>query len=92
VNFYRDADILIHDCQYTKEEYFSSKIGWGHSFFEHAIDTAIEAQVKKVILFHHDPSRTDDELLSFQKAYCTRKHGKSSLEVVIAKEGMEMEL
>ena len=60
LDFYRGADILIHDAQYTKKEYFSSKIGWGHSFFEHAIASATAAGVKKVVLFHHAPSRTDE--------------------------------
>ena len=92
LNFYRGADILIHDCQYTKEEYFSSKIGWGHSFFEHAIDSARKAKVKKVILFHHDPSRTDSQLCELEKQYCNPKNGNFPLEIVIAREGMELEL
>jgi hypothetical protein len=90
LDFYRDADILIHDCQYTKEEYISSKIGWGHSFFEHAIDSALEANVKKIVLFHHDPLRTDHELFELEK-HCQKHFGNhSDLEIIVAKEGMEI--
>jgi phosphoribosyl 1,2-cyclic phosphodiesterase len=92
LDFYRDADILIHDCQYTKEEYISSKIGWGHSFFEHAVDSALAANVKKVALFHHDPLRTDKELIALEK-YCRKlMNNRRDLEIVVAKEGMEIEL
>ena len=90
LNFFRGADILIHDCQYTKEEYFSSKIGWGHSFFEHAIDSALESKVKKIVLFHHDPQRTDQELLALEKHYREHMNKQSALEIVVAKEGMEI--
>jgi len=92
LNFYRDADILIHDCQYTKQEYFSSKKGWGHSFVEHAIDSALEANVKKVILFHHDPLRTDKELLELEKYCQAHFSNRSDLEIMVAKEGMEIVL
>jgi phosphoribosyl 1,2-cyclic phosphodiesterase len=92
LDFYRDADILVHDCQYTKEEYISSKIGWGHSFFEHAIDSALAANVKKVVLFHHDPLRTDKELILLEKNCKKLVKNQRDLNIVVAKEGMEMEL
>ncbi len=57
--FIRDADLLIHDAQYTAAEY-SAKIGWGHSTIEYVIDMAAAANVRHVALFHHDPARTDD--------------------------------
>jgi phosphoribosyl 1,2-cyclic phosphodiesterase len=85
LDFYRDADILIHDCQYTKEEYFSSKIGWGNSFFEHAIDSAFKANVKKIVLFHHDPLRTDQELFELEKHCQEHFGGQSDLEIIVAK-------
>lgn len=75
---------------YTKEEYFSSKTGWGHSFFEHAIDSALKANVKKIVLFHHDPLRTDQDLFKLEKN-CHKHFGnQSDLEIVVAKEGMEI--
>ena len=72
------------------EEYFSSKIGWGHSYFEHAIDSALKAEVKKIVLFHHDPLRTDKELLALEKHFCDLMHNQSTLEIIVAREGMEI--
>ena len=57
----KEADLLIHDAQYTKEEY-ESRVGWGHSAFEDAYRFAKLADVKQLVLFHHDPSRTDRQL------------------------------
>jgi phosphoribosyl 1,2-cyclic phosphodiesterase len=90
LDFFHGADILIHDCQYTKKEYFASKIGWGHSYFEHAIDSAREAGVKKIVLFHHDPPRTDQELFALEERYHERMENQSALEIIVAKEGMEI--
>ncbi len=61
-DFFRGADLLIHDAQYTNEEWNNEKLGWGHSSFEYVIETAAAAGVKKLILTHHDPERTDDQL------------------------------
>jgi phosphoribosyl 1,2-cyclic phosphodiesterase len=57
----QDADILIHDAQYTQEEYEKFK-GWGHSTWAEAISVARDANVKQVILLHHDPSHDDDKV------------------------------
>ena len=57
----RDADVLIHDAQYTDAEY-PPKIGWGHSPLSFVIRTALAARVKRLVLFHHDPLRSDDQL------------------------------
>lgn len=88
--FFSDADILIHDAQYTKDEYFDSKIGWGHSYFEGVIDKAAKANVKKLILFHHDPLRTDTELTLLEKKFCKNK--KNGMEIIIAREGTVFKL
>jgi len=53
-----DADIFFYDCQYTPEEYESKK-GWGHSTWKVGVDIAKEANVKKLVLFHHDPEHDD---------------------------------
>ena len=58
----RGVDILIHDAQYSRAELMQSKQGWGHSAWEDVIDLARAAQVQQVFLFHHDPTRTDEEL------------------------------
>ncbi len=61
VEICRGADLLLHDAQYTDAEYAQTR-GWGHSRFVDAVDLAIEAGVRRLGLFHHDPDRTDDEL------------------------------
>ena len=55
------VDLLIHDAQYTAEEY-PSHIGWGHSALPDAIRFAAAASVKRLVLFHHDPSHSDAQL------------------------------
>jgi len=50
--FFKDADILVHDTQYTHKEYLAGKTGWGHSSFEWAINSAHKAGVKHLGLFH----------------------------------------
>jgi phosphoribosyl 1,2-cyclic phosphodiesterase len=55
------ADILIYDAQYTPEEY-PSKVGWGHSTWQAGADLARAAGVPQLVLFHHDPGRTDAAL------------------------------
>ncbi len=59
VGFVRDADLLVHDAQYLEEEY-PAKVGWGHSTVEYAVDVAVAADVARLALYHHDPTRTDD--------------------------------
>jgi ribonuclease BN (tRNA processing enzyme) len=54
----QNADILIHDAQYTPEEYPRFK-GYGHSTWEEAVKVARECNVKRLILFHHDPNHDD---------------------------------
>jgi phosphoribosyl 1,2-cyclic phosphodiesterase len=57
----RRADVLIHDAQYTQAER-NERMGWGHSSVPEAIDFARAAQASKLVLFHHDPARTDDQM------------------------------
>lgn len=56
------ADVLIHDSQYTPEEYEQHHRGWGHSTWSDAVDAASAAGVGRLILFHHDPTRSDQAL------------------------------
>ncbi|MFQ3547100.1 MAG: MBL fold metallo-hydrolase [Termitinemataceae bacterium] len=91
LRFYKDADVLIHDTQYTKKEYEAGKLGWGHSSYEHAINSGHKAGVKQLILFHHDPNRTDDQLAELEKEYKARIAGKTSMQVMMAQEGMVIE-
>jgi phosphoribosyl 1,2-cyclic phosphodiesterase len=57
----RGADLLIHDSQYTPQEY-AEHVGWGHSSLPQALAFAAKAEVKKVVTFHHDPDHNDDTL------------------------------
>jgi phosphoribosyl 1,2-cyclic phosphodiesterase len=55
------ADLLIHDAQYTDEEY-ADRVGWGHSTVSHALDFAAAARVRRLLPFHHDPSHSDHQI------------------------------
>jgi phosphoribosyl 1,2-cyclic phosphodiesterase len=93
VDFCRGADLLVHDSQYTMEEY-PSHVGWGHNVPEVAVDTAILAGVKRLVLFHHDPEHTDEQLdamLEMARARA-RRMGAAHLEVVSAQDGLELKL
>ncbi|RKY83409.1 MBL fold metallo-hydrolase [candidate division KSB1 bacterium] len=61
VEFSSGADLLIHDAEYTEEEY-KSKVSWGHSIYTDALKLALDAKVKKFGLFHHNQDRVDNEL------------------------------
>jgi phosphoribosyl 1,2-cyclic phosphodiesterase len=56
-----DTDLLIHDSQYSGDEY-ACHCGWGHSSLEQALDFGTLAQVKRMVSFHHDPDHTDADL------------------------------
>jgi CheY-like chemotaxis protein len=93
VDFLADADLVIHDAQYTREEYAGGKTGWGHSPMEYVVDVAARAGVKRLALFHHDPSHDDDQLDRLVAA-CQRRaeaHG-ADLAVFGAAEGQTVEL
>jgi phosphoribosyl 1,2-cyclic phosphodiesterase len=87
LEFIAGADLLIHDAQYTAKEYMASKIGWGHSSIESAINNAYRAKAKKLLLFHHDPNRTDTELQELELFYQAKVSGRSELRVEVAREG-----
>ncbi len=64
------ADVLIYDAQYTPEEYAGetgrSKVGWGHSTFAAGCEVARSAGVSDLVLFHHDPQRTDEQVAAIE--------------------------
>ena len=91
--FMAGADIVLHDAQYTQKEYLKGRRGWGHSSIEWAINAAARAGVKRLILIHHDPERTDDqldELLTlYREAIAVKSpQGKPRLIIEFAREGM----
>jgi phosphoribosyl 1,2-cyclic phosphodiesterase len=92
IEFCRDADVLIHDAQYTKAEYEEARKGWGHSTFEHAVETAIAANTKQLFFFHHDPQRTDEALSAIEKEWQENFPLASGPKVYVAREGVEIKL
>ena len=84
VEFCRDADLLIHDAQYTDEE-LKAHQGWGHSSYSQAIEVAKLANVKQLIFTHHDPDH-DDAFLSKMELHCQSIFPNC----MMAKEGMEI--
>jgi phosphoribosyl 1,2-cyclic phosphodiesterase len=92
VEFARDASVLIHDAMYTGAEYMDHR-GWGHSSYRDAVDFAIAAGVETLVLFHHEPDRTDQglrDMLALCHQMVAERSG--SVRVIAAAEGMTMEL
>ena len=86
--FAKDADLLIHDSQYTTEDYLSvvsPKQGFGHSTFDMAYDTASAANVKRLAFFHFDPSYNDEKLTFLEDFYKNKNKN-----YFFAKEGLEI--
>lgn len=90
VDFVGDADLLIHDSMYTDEEY-PSRTGWGHSTFEQSLRLAEEGGVGELLFFHHDPTRTDEQLDTIVSRMQDEASG-SGVEVSAAMEGKIYEL
>jgi ribonuclease BN (tRNA processing enzyme) len=86
VELSRDADLLIHDAQLTAEE-VPAEAAWGHAAAEYAVGLAARAGARRVALFHHKPSRTDDQLDAIG-----RRFAGSPLPVLVAAEGLSVEL
>ena len=92
VEFLAGADLVIHDAQYSLDEY-SQKTGWGHSPAEWAVDYALAAGAKRLALTHHDPLR-DDQAVDRLVEVCRRRSRAAGdgLEVFGAAEGQALEL
>src|ERR1700757_1124297 len=92
VEFLRDCDVAILDAQYTDAEY-ERHVGWGHSPLSSVVLLALDANVKRVLLFHHDPSHDDDMLdrMVEQAQELVRKSGKTMV-IEGAREGAEIRL
>ena len=90
IEFAKGADLLIHDSQYTTQEYSSSispRQGFGHSTFKMAIETAKLAKVKQLALFHYDPTYDDNFLKSIEDDIL-----KNNENVFFSREGLEVTL
>jgi phosphoribosyl 1,2-cyclic phosphodiesterase len=81
----RDADVLLHDAQYSATEYHSH-VGWGHSSIDHAVAFALASNVHRLVLFHHDPGHTDAHL-EIMCAEAAAKWTADSPPPVLAAEG-----
>ncbi len=89
-DFVRDSDVLILDAQYDVAEY-ESHVGWGHSCMEDSVAFAIEAGVKRLFLFHHDPDHTDEIISRFvARGREIALEKGSKLIVEAAREGLEV--
>ena len=90
IEFAQGADMLIHDAQYLHGEYYSktkSKTGWGHSTIEMAAEVAVKAQVKQLVLFHHEPQHDDAAMRRIARL------SKSLFpDAIVAYQGLELKL
>ena len=85
--FVEGADVLIHDAQYTQDEYSDAKQGFGHSSTMMATEAASEAHVGRLVLFHHEPTHDDEKLDALQEE--AREH---FAQTSAAYEGLEIDL
>lgn len=84
------AEVLLHDAQYTEEEY-PQRIGWGHSSVAHVVAFAAVSDVRRLVMFHHDPMHSDDQLEVILERARELYDGRGA-EPVLAHEGMELDL
>ncbi len=92
LDFIRGADVLIHDAQYTPDDYILKR-GWGHSCYIDTVNFAIDAGVKVLYLFHHDPAHDDARIAEIHRhSLQIISERRSSLECTIAREGMVVTL
>jgi phosphoribosyl 1,2-cyclic phosphodiesterase len=86
------VDLLIHDAQYTPDE-FAQKSHWGHCTVEYAVAVAHETRVKRLALFHHDPSHDDDAVDRMRdRALAAARSIGAQCEIVAASEGLTVAL
>jgi phosphoribosyl 1,2-cyclic phosphodiesterase/DNA-binding NarL/FixJ family response regulator len=92
VDFIRDADILIIDAQYDATEY-QTRAGWGHGCVDDVVALALNANVKQLYLFHHDPTHDDakiDAMVEWSRQFVAALG--DTLQVEAAREGSEVTL
>lgn len=91
IDFARNCSVLIHDAQYTTEDYlnqYAPKQGYGHSTFDTAIDVQRLANAEKLVFFHFDPSYNDEKLDRIKEHYANQFGEK----VILAYENLELEI
>jgi phosphoribosyl 1,2-cyclic phosphodiesterase len=85
------VDVLLHDSQFTEEEY-AERVGWGHSSVAHAVGFARKANVGRLVLFHHDPNRSDAEVDRLTERASELWDGTERAAPEAAHEGMRLEI
>ncbi len=91
--YYKDADLLIMDSQYTLGEAIE-KYDWGHSSYSLAVDFSVAWNIKKLVLFHHEPLYDDKKMYSILKSsnWYLNHLEQNGLEVLLAREQMELDV
>ena len=85
------ADLLIHDSQFTQAE-FALKSDWGHCTIDYAIEVAIQSGVRRLALFHHDPTHDDDVMDALMARAVHTAARQGAVEIIAAREGLRLEL
>lgn len=85
------VDLVIHDAQYTQDE-FPGKCHWGHCTVDYALFVAQEAGAKRLVMFHHDPAHSDDQLDEMLRYTRDLAERTSVEEVISAYEGLTLSL
>ena len=95
VKFFRDADALIFDAMYTFRDSYGMRRDWGHSYAVAGANLATRAGVKRLLLFHHDPTYSDEKIWSLREEaekYLRQHPERPPCKVIVAYDGFEMEL
>jgi len=92
VNYLHGVDVLIHDAQYTQAD-MPHKHGWGHSLISQVRQLAVDAEVGALVMFHHDPDRSDSELdeIQIENEIHLKSH-RAPAKSICAAEGMRIKL
>lgn len=93
VEFFRDADALVFDSQYSLRDVFFSRADWGHSSAIIGVDIAERAHVKRLITFHHEPTHTDEQIYQIAemaRQYATVNKLSFQTEVIVGTENLEL--
>jgi diguanylate cyclase (GGDEF)-like protein len=92
IEFLRGADLVVHDAQYTSEEY-RTKLGWGHSPADYATDVAMAAGVARLALYHHEPTHDDHAIKAIEDRQRYRVQSlQAAVNVFAAAEGMQFDV
>lgn len=104
LDFFRDADLVIFDAQYTMADATFTKANWGHSSNVMGVELAARAGVKTLAIFHHEPTSSDqalDEFLFNTRMYCNIYHQEAGAKlgpelfpknIILAYDGLELDV